>query len=277
MARPLRIEFAGAIYHITSRGNAREAIFFDDVDRISFLDLLLEVNKKYKFITHAYCLMDNHYHIVIETALNNLSKGMRQLNGVYTQRFNKRHRRVGHIFQGRFKAVLVQKDAHLLELIRYVILNPVRAHLVSSPDSYRWSSYLLKIKGAHLCLTTDFILSLFGKYPKSALRKYRQFIQDGIDKEAPKIKSQLFIGDDDFVKELASYLDQEDELTEIPRSQRYAHRPSLIKLFNKRQVENKAIRNKRIKEAVLNWGYSQKEVADVLGLHYSTVSVIVNK
>ena len=107
MARPLRIEFPGAVYHVTSRGNERKAIFRDDQGRKTFLDTLKDVTLRYNWLCHAYCLMENHYHLLIDTPDGNLSVGMRQLNGIYTQRFNKRHGRVGHLFQGRFKAVLV--------------------------------------------------------------------------------------------------------------------------------------------------------------------------
>ena len=141
MARPLRIEYPGAVYHVTSRGDERKAIFGDDCDRESFLNSLHKVVKRYNWLCHAYCLMGNHYHLIIETPDGNLSLGMRQLNGVYTQLFNKRHDRVGHLFQGRYKAILVQKDSHLQETCRYVVLNPVRAQMVEKPDQWIWSSY----------------------------------------------------------------------------------------------------------------------------------------
>lgn len=118
MARPLRIEYDGALYHVTSRGNEKKPIFKDDADRSIFLDTLHKVNKRYNWICYAYCLMNNHYHLVIETPDGNLSKGVRQLNGVYTQTFNKRHKRVGHILQGRYKAILIQKESHLLEVCK---------------------------------------------------------------------------------------------------------------------------------------------------------------
>ena len=123
MARPLRIEFAGALYHVTSRGDGRDDIFLDEEDRELWLDVLKTVCERFNWVVHAYCQMGNHYHILIETPDGNLSKGMRQLNGVYTQRFNRIHNRVGHVFQGRYKAILVQKDAYLLELSRYIVLN----------------------------------------------------------------------------------------------------------------------------------------------------------
>ena len=130
MARALRIEYPDAVYHITSRGNARNEIFADDQDRDNFLTVLGVVVKRYNWLCHAYCLMDNHYHLMIETPDANLSRGMRQLNGVYTQKYNWRHSKTGHIFQGRYKSILVEKENYLLELCRYVVLNPVRANMV---------------------------------------------------------------------------------------------------------------------------------------------------
>ena len=141
MSRPVRIQFEGALYHVTSRGDRREPIYEDNDDRSAFLDILGEVSETFNWICHAYCLMTNHYHLVIETPDGNLSKGMRQLNGVYTQASNRRHKRTGHLFQGRYKAILVDADAYLLELTRYVVLNPVRAGMVDEPGNWPWSSY----------------------------------------------------------------------------------------------------------------------------------------
>ncbi len=129
MARPLRIEFPGALYHITARGNAQQDIFVDDEDRLLFLSVLERVVSRFHLLLHAYCLMDNHYHLVLETPQANLSQAVRQLNGVYTQAFNRRHGKVGHVLQGRFKAILVGRDSYLLELCRYVALNPVWARI----------------------------------------------------------------------------------------------------------------------------------------------------
>ncbi|MBD3670659.1 MAG: transposase [Gammaproteobacteria bacterium] len=127
MSRPLRIEYAGALYHVTSRGDGQKDIYLDDKDRRDFLSNLTHVCERYNWVVHAYCLMSNHYHLLLETPDGNLSQGMRQLNGVYTQQFNRTHERVGHVFQGRYKAIIVQKDSYLLELSRYIVLNPVRA------------------------------------------------------------------------------------------------------------------------------------------------------
>ena len=141
MARPLRIEFANALYHVTARGNERRDIFFDTTDREAFLNGLAASCDRFNWLCHAYCLMSNHYHLLIETPDGNLSAGMRQLNGCYTQQVNRRHGRVGHLFQGRFKGILVEKDAYLLEMARYIVLNPVRAGMVASPADWPWSSY----------------------------------------------------------------------------------------------------------------------------------------
>ncbi len=141
MARPLRIEYPGALYHITSRGNARADIFDDNPDREKFLSILGVVVRKYRWICHGYCLMDNHYHLLVETPESNLCRGMRQINGLYTQGFNRRHGRVGHLFQGRYKSILVEKDSYLLQLSRYIVLNPVKAGMVKAPEDWEWSSY----------------------------------------------------------------------------------------------------------------------------------------
>jgi putative transposase len=170
MARPLRIEFAGALYHITSRGNAREDIYKDDSDRDSFLELLHKTNIRHGWICHAYCLMSNHYHLLIETSRPTLSKGMKYLNGSYTQRYNYHHQRVGHVFQGRYKSILIEKESYLQELSRYIVLNPVRARMVHSAVDWPWSSYRATAgytsPGDYL--STDWILSGFGKRKKTA-------------------------------------------------------------------------------------------------------------
>ena len=140
MARPLRIEYPGALYHVTSRGDRQEAIFDDDQDRTALLNVLSEVVSRFRWRCHAYCLMGNHYHLMIETPEANLTKGMRHLNGVFTQWSNRRHKRSGHLFQGRYKAILVDRDSYFLELARYIVLNPVRAAMVKHPRLWAWSS-----------------------------------------------------------------------------------------------------------------------------------------
>jgi putative transposase len=281
MARPLRIQYDGALYHITSRGNARKAIYRDDEDRRMFLDTLFNVNKRYKWICHAYCLMNNHYHLIIETPEGNLSKGARQLNGVYTQKYNRRHHKVGHIFQGRYKAILIEKESHLLEVCRYVVLNPVRAKAVAKAEEWRWSSYrgTSGMDKPHLCLTRDWVLGQFSTRKGTAEKKYREFVESGRGEEAiwKKVKEGSILGRDEFVETLMDYIKGQRDIREIPRRQRYINRPGLKDIFSAEVVNKKSKRNEKIREAAERHGYSQKEVADYLGLHYSTISRLVNE
>ena len=187
MTRPLRLEFSNALYHVTSRGDRREDIFDDDEDRVRFLEILGTVVTDYHWLCHGYCLMSNHYHLVIETLDGNLSKGMRQLNGVYTQASNRRYGRSGHLFQGRYKAILVDKDRYLLELARYVVLNPLRAKgMIKRLEDWSWSSYLAMVGDAPKpeWLTTDWLLSLFGKQRIIAMEEYRQFVLEGVQHQS---------------------------------------------------------------------------------------------
>ena len=226
MTRPLRIEYPGAVYHITSRGNEKKPVYKDDEDRENFLWTLHKVNKRYHWLCHAYCLMDNHFHLLIETPEGNLSLGMRQLNGVYTQGFNKRHQRVGHLFQGRYKAILIQKDSHLLDVCRYVVLNPVRAHRVEDLGQWRWSSYGATAgqEKPPACLTTSWVLRQFSSKRRKAEKEYRQFVRWGIGKESiwAGVKGQAILGEDDFVDSLTDYFGRHKNVPEILKSQRYA-------------------------------------------------------
>jgi len=178
MARPLRIEYEGAVYHVTSRGNARSDIYLGDEDREMFLDVLMHVVDRFGWICHAYCLMSNHYHLMIETPQANLSRGMRQLNGMYTQRFNREHDRVGHLFQGRFKSIVVDKDAYLLELSRYIVRNPVAAGMVENVGDWPWSSYRATAgdEKAPTFLHVDWLLSQFGSSRRRAKAAYKAFV-----------------------------------------------------------------------------------------------------
>ena len=279
MTRPLRIEYAGAVYHITSRGNEKKAVFKDDQDRINFLNTLQHVNKRYNWLCHAYCMMDNHYHILIETPDGNLSLGMRQLNGVYTQLFNKRHQRTGHLFQGRYKSILIQKDSHLLEVCRYVVLNPVRARMVERPEAWKWSSYLATAgqESAAPCLTTDWILGQFSRKRTKAEKEYRQFVDWGIGKDTiwREVKGQSILGEDDFVEGLISHIRKHQDIPEIPKSHRYVNRPSLDKIFPKNVILAKGKRDKKIIDAVQKYGYTQQQIAAHLNMHYSTISNLV--
>ncbi|MDP2269071.1 MAG: transposase, partial [Deltaproteobacteria bacterium] len=167
MARPLRIEYPGAFYHITARGNEQKDIFRDDKDRERFLGYLETAVGRYKAVIHVYCLMSNHYHLLLSTPEGNLSQIMRHINGGYTTWFNKRHNRYGHLFQGRYKAILVDADPYAGELSRYIHLNPVRAGMVRQPEQYQWASYTAYSGRAKIprWLTTDWLLQYFGQKP----------------------------------------------------------------------------------------------------------------
>jgi REP element-mobilizing transposase RayT len=281
MARPLRIEYPGALYHVTSRGNAGGKIFRSDKDREYFLDLLGFIIERFNWLCHAWCLMDNHYHLILETPEGNLSRGMRQLNGIYTQKYNWRYTKTGHVFQGRYKAILVDKESYLLELCRYVILNPVRAKIVKSPQDWKWSSYRSTTGTAKppQWLTTDWILVQFSRSRRRAQRLYHQFIMEGITKETPwkDLKGQIFLGDKGFIEECKSNLDVSSDLREIPRLQRYAERPVLAELLREELWRDKIWRNRAIYHAHVKYGYTLKEIADHLGVHYTTISKIMNK
>ena len=279
MARPLRLEFPGALYHLTARGNGRAAIFLNDSDRRAFLSILGDVVERYNWICHAYCLMNNHYHLLIETPDANLSEGMRQLNGVYTQSFNRRRGSVGHVFQGRFKSIIVDKDSYLLELCRYIVLNPVRAGMVGHPKEYPWSSFK---STAGFCrkpefLFTDWVLAQFGRNRTAARKNYQRFILAGTNEEPPwkKLAGQCLLGGASFLEKLLPNLKDKTTLAEVPRVQRFAVRPSLESLFPEGQAKQE--RDRAISRAGLQHGYSQQEVAAHIGLHYSTVSRIVQR
>ncbi|MCX5886084.1 MAG: transposase [Proteobacteria bacterium] len=281
MARPLRIEYFGAVYHVTARGDARRKIFMDDTDRQQFLSILGSTIGKYNWLCHAYCLMDNHYHLLIETPDPNLSLGMRQLNGVYTQFFNRHHKRPGHVFQGRFKAILVDKESHLLELCRYVVLNPVRARRVEKPEAWQWSSYAATsgLRKSPDFLTTDWILGVFSREKGEAQKQYRQFVKEGLKQRSPwnSLRGQILLGDDGFVQRFKDLLKDKEKVKEIPRKQRYANRPLLRELFEKGKIKTKAARNEIIHQAHMRHGYTLKQIADHLRLHYTTVSKTVKE
>jgi putative transposase len=277
MSRPLRIEYPDAVYHVTSRGNARNDIFLSDSDRESFLAVLSGVVRRFNWLCHAYCLMDNHYHLLIETPDGNLSKGMRQLNGVYTQKYNWHHTKTGHVFQGRYKAILVEKDSYLLELCRYVVLNPVRAKMTEKPEQWKWSSYRFTtgLKNPPEYLTTNWILGFFSQKKTEAQKLYRKFVREGIGLKSPwkELQGQILLGEDAFIDQHRDLLYDKQPIKEIPRTQRYLNRTKLSILFSKEY--KKAERNKQIHQAHVRHGYTLKEIADHLGIHYTTVSKII--
>jgi putative transposase len=213
MSRPLRIEFPGAIYHVTSRGDRREAIYRDDADRLAYLDVLAQALERFDAEVLAYCLMGNHYHLVLHTRAANLSRLMRHLNGVYTQRFNRRHGLVGHLLQGRFKAILVDRDAYLLALCRYVERNPVAAHLVVRASDWPWSSaraHLLQTPapewldcdGLHGYLLARPVRSRTDRVRAAAI--YAKMLEEDDDLAlwSDGLRQQVFLGDEAFVQQM---------------------------------------------------------------------------
>ena len=230
MARPLRINYPGALYHITARGNERKAIVRDDDDRKRFVQTVAQVVERYRIICYAWVLMDNHYHLLLETPDANLSRALRHLNGTYTQAYNQRNNRVGHLFQGRFKSILVEKESYLLELCRYIVLNPVRAGLVQHPRQWSWSSYRATAgeESVPSWLTSGWVLSQFNRKRKEALVAYRRFVGEGIksgDDPWSDLKGQVFLGSDAFceaTKERVRYTEDR----EIPIEQKRPVRPT---------------------------------------------------
>lgn len=244
MARPLRIELAGGLYHVTSRGDRREAIYLDDRDRRQWLILLGQVCERFNWACHGYCLMSNHYHMVVETIEGNLSQGMRQLNGVYTQYFNRRHRRVGHVYQGRYKAILVEKDRYLLELTRYVVLNPVRAGMVKHAGAWPWSSYRA-MTGQATCpswLQADWLLGQFSRQRKRAIDKYKDFVRQGVGLPSiwTELNQQIYLGSERFIKKMQQAISKEADLGEIPRAQRRPIANRLATILQPTSIQRKA-------------------------------------
>ena len=280
MARQLRIEYPSAIYHVTSRGNARSMIYADDKDREDFLRILALVVERYQWLCHAYCLMGNHYHLLIETPEGNLSKGMRQINGVYTQSYNRRHQRVGHLFQGRFKAILVEKESYLLQLCRYIVRNPVAANLCQSVDQWPWSSFRATagVTESPDFLTVHWIWQQFSEKKESAQNLYRHFVEEGSCGVSPwdSLIGRIFLGSDKFSEELKARLTNPESLAEIPKTERYATRPDLQNLLGS-GFSSRMEKASRIYQAHMEYGYTQKQIADFLNVHYSTVSRAIQR
>lgn len=224
MARPLRIEYPNAVYHVMNRGLSRQDIYRTNDDYQVFLETLKESSKLFNIRVISYCLMSNHYHLLIQTPKANLSRAMRHLNGVYTQRFNRTHKKDGPLFRGRYKAILVQEDEYLKHLIRYIHLNPVQANLTQDPIKYPWSSHAkyLKAKDEKPWLFVKLGLSFFGAKTHKALIAYKNFIHQGIDSKTlsfyNKKNQDPILGDPDFVNYIKQkYLYGRENLSgEIP-------------------------------------------------------------
>lgn len=281
MSRPLRIEFPGAIYHVTSRGDRREPIFDDDRDRQTFLEIVGVALDRFDACALAYCLMGNHYHLVLHTRRANLSMLMRHINGVYTQTYNRHHRKVGHLFQGRFKAILVDRDAYLLEVCRYVDLNPVRASMVPHPADWPWSGYRahagsqvppdwLDTPAVHGYLLGRDVANRVDA--RRAARRYEKLVEQGKDVRLwdEALRQQIYLGDEAFIERMQSLLEPERATAaEVPRGQRRA-RPDSIAAYVKRYERDEAI-----VKACREGGHTLSAIAREVGLSVSRVSRIV--
>jgi REP element-mobilizing transposase RayT len=227
MARPLRIEFPGAFYHVIVRGNQRQDIFFDDQDRQEYLKRVKRYKDELSFMLYAYVLMVNHVHLLIETPSATISKIMQRINLTYTQYFNKKYGKVGHLFQGRYKSFLCDRDEYLLSLVRYIHLNPVRANLVKEPQRYRWSSHWDFLAGKDDLVDTKRVLRLFSEKVSQAKRQYDDFINEalgeGKKESLYQAQGQQILGDDEFVKEV------EKKIVRLDRPIRKPSLPEIMK------------------------------------------------
>ena len=234
MARPLRIEYPGAFYHITSRGNERKAVFKSERDREKLLFYLGSATERYAAIVHVYCLMDNHYHLLMETPAGNLSQIMHHINGAYTTYYNTKRERSGHLFQGRYKAILIEADEYAKELSRYMHLNPVRAGMCAHPEEYPWSScryYTVETKAPEW-LQRGFILGYFGQNLSDSMKPYRDFIHavmgEGYDSPLAELKHSVILGSGQFVAEIRDrFLKHKTQDRDLPALRTLLKKPSL--------------------------------------------------
>lgn len=233
MARALRLEFPGSLWHVTTRGNERRDIVSNDADRLFLLDLLGQAVTRFQWIVYQYVLMTNHFHLVLQLDEATLSSGMHWLNGGYAQAFNRRHGRVGHLFQGRFHARLVEKESYLLEVLRYVVLNPVRAKMVSRPEQYPWSGHQAT---AGLCaaprwLAVDRTLGCFAPVPAIARTLYTRFVDEGIGVERcpwRDVVGQIYLGTDAWVEEIRQKIESRPRSDDHPLSQKDPLPPAMV-------------------------------------------------
>ncbi|WP_127995675.1 REP-associated tyrosine transposase [Piscinibacter defluvii] len=289
MARPLRLEWPGALYHVTSRGDRREPIVEDDDDRQSWVALLGEACARFGWRVHAWCLMTNHYHLLLETPHGRLAEGMRHLNGVWSQRFNRRHGRVGHVFQGRYTAIMVEKESYLLELSRYVVLNPVRARMVADAADYPWSSHTAMLARSDrfppapqpAWLETDVVLKQFGPTRRRAVAAYVDFVRAGVGLPSvwDALRGQVFLGSDEFVQRMTAALDADDpQLRDVPRLQRRPPPRGLRALCAQTlpgsgaTPDRRAQRDAAMAAAYATGHHTLRAIADAFGVHEATVS-----
>ncbi|MDQ2981650.1 MAG: transposase [Actinomycetota bacterium] len=267
MSRPLRIEFPGALYHVTARGNERKPIVRDELDCENWLAGLTSVSARFGWRFYAWCLMRNHYHLLLETPRPNLARGMRELNGLYAQGFNRRHHRVGHLFQGRYKAILVEREPHLLEACRYVVLNPARLRRPTQLyERWAWSSYraCAGFAPAPFFLALDRLLEQFAPERERAQRAYRAFVRNGLGVATPwqGAEGALYLADKPYIRRRGS------GVRASPESPRRQREPITVSLEELLRSEG----DRAILRAYREGGYRLREIAAALDVHYSTVS-----
>jgi REP element-mobilizing transposase RayT len=293
MGRPLRIEYPGAVYHITSRGNERKDIFLDDRDRVAFLEILKDYHERFGIIIHSYVLMDNHYHIILETPKGNLLKVMHGINSRYTGYFNRKYSRSGHLFQGRYKAILVDKDIYLVELSRYIHLNPVRAKVVKKPEKFRWSSYRGYIgnEKEEVWMEYAWVLSKFAKRKKTSRQRYREYVEKEMGGEQKNPFADLFgqviLGGAEFRRKIKKMLKRRaisQEIVERRRLEETAEPEEIIEeVARVFKVDSDTIKGKGKRENTARAaamfimqrysGLSNVEIGKIFGgIHYSAVS-----
>ena len=282
MGRPLRIEYSGAHYHVTSRGNEQKDVFKSQKDRERFLSYLESAVLRYGAVIHAYCLMSNHYHLLVETPSGNLSQIMKHINGAYTNYFNVKRKRAGHLFQGRYKAILIEADEYAKELSRYIHLNPVRVGMVSRPEDYQWSSYRDYIgqRKTPDWLKREFIIGYFGRSISEAQDKYRTFVEDMLEHEyeSPLNASiaSTILGSDEFVKEITEiHVEGKPHDRDLPAIRELSNRPSMEKII---QAVHKVLGQNRLSEKAGVYfshkysGAKLKEIGERFGMGESAVS-----
>lgn len=283
MGRPLRIEYPGAFYHVTSRGNEQKDIFKSDKDREQFISYLETASIRYEAVIHAYCLMNNHYHLLLETPSGNLSEIMRHINGAYTNYFNAKRKRAGHLFQGRYKAILIEADEYAKELSRYIHLNPVRAGIIEKPEEYSWSSYSSYIgkRNKPAWLRAEFILGYFDKSKTESQKQYRYFVNSmiGREYESPlnRTIAATMLGSTDFIKEITEkHVSTKQEDRNLPALRKLSKRPTIAKITE--TVESAIADNKELSKATAIYfchkysGSSLKEIGRIFGIGESAVS-----
>ena len=232
MARPQRIEYEGAFHHVMSRGNDGVPIFRDDTDRLQFLALLAYVIVRFNWVLHDWVLMTNHFHLAIEAGECTLSRGMHWLLGAYAQWFNRRHGRTGHLYDRRFKNLLVENEEYLLTVTRYIALNPVKAGIVARPEDYVWSSYRARAayEAAPSWLTMGAVQAMFGADPQEGREAYRTFVDEGMSEPrdlAEIFINKLFLGSAEWMETMQTLVDGTERSEEAPRSQVHPGRPAI--------------------------------------------------